>query len=283
MPEEAGDGGRGSGVRTILQGARSVHRNPAARVCGQPASGTVHAREAAPHAAAKPASSDPERGTEGWVGGPDPRPPTPDPGVGGGRVRVGVLLSGRGSNFVALADACARGEVPAEIVLVVSNRADARGLERAAERGIPARVIPSKGRPREEQELEVIAALAEAGAEWVCLAGYMRLLSSEFVDRFPQRMLNIHPALLPAFPGLEAQRQAWEHGVKVSGCTVHLIDAGLDSGPIVVQRTVPVLDDDTADTLAHRILEQEHIAYPQALRMLLTRPWRIDGRRVVFD
>ena len=196
---------------------------------------------------------------------------------------VAVLLSGRGSNFVALADACARGEVPASIVVVISNRPDAPGLERAAERGIPARCIPSRGVPREEHERMLVDALRGAGAEWVCLAGYMRLLGSTFVDAFPGRILNIHPALLPAFPGLDGQRQALEHGVKVSGCTVHLVDAGLDSGPIVVQRTVPVLDDDDADTLSHRILEQEHVAYAQALRMLLTRSWRVEGRRVLFD
>jgi phosphoribosylglycinamide formyltransferase-1 len=197
--------------------------------------------------------------------------------------RLAVLLSGRGSNFVALADACARGEVPAEIVLVVSNRADAPGLERARERGIAAIVVPSKGKAREEHEREVIAALEAAGVEWVCLAGYMRLLSPEFIARFPSRIVNIHPALLPAFPGLEAQHQAFAYGAKVSGCTVHLVDAGCDTGPIVLQRTVPVLDDDTAETLAARILEQEHVAYATALRMLLTRPWRLEGRRLLFS
>jgi phosphoribosylglycinamide formyltransferase-1 len=193
-----------------------------------------------------------------------------------------VLLSGRGSNLVALADACARGEVPAEIALVVSNRDDAPGLERAREREIAALAIPGKGVPREEHEAKVVAALDGAGAQWICLAGYMRLLSEAFVARFPHRILNIHPALLPAFPGLEAQRQAWAYGVKVSGCSVHLVDAGCDTGPIVLQRTVPVLDDDTAGSLAARILEQEHIAYPTALRLLLTRPWHVDGRRIVF-
>jgi phosphoribosylglycinamide formyltransferase-1 len=195
---------------------------------------------------------------------------------------VAVLLSGKGSNFVALADACSRGEVPAEIVLVISNRPEAPGLERARERGITAQVIPSRGRGRAEQERDVVAALEQARVEWVCLAGYMRLLSPEFVARFAGRMLNIHPALLPAFPGLEAQRQAWEYGVKLSGCTVHLVDAGCDTGPIVLQRTVPVLDDDTPETLAARILEQEHIAYAAALRLLLTRSYVIEQRRVVF-
>lgn len=198
------------------------------------------------------------------------------------RARVAVLLSGKGSNFVALADACSRGEVPAEIVLVISNRPEAPGLERARERGITAQVIPSRGRGRAEQERDVVAALEQARVEWVCLAGYMRLLSPEFVARFAGRMLNIHPALLPAFPGLEAQRQAWEYGVKLSGCTVHLVDAGCDTGPIVLQRTVPVLDDDTPETLAARILEQEHIAYAAALRLLLTRSYVIEQRRVVF-
>lgn len=196
--------------------------------------------------------------------------------------RLGVLLSGRGSNFVAIADACARGEVPAEIVLVISNRPEAAGLERARERGIATLVVPSKGLSREEHERQLIAALEEAGVEWVCLAGYMRLLTPTFIDRFAPRIVNIHPALLPAFPGVDAQRQAWEYGVKVSGCTVHLVDAGCDTGPIVLQRTVEVWDDDTAESLAARILEQEHLAYPAALRRLLTRPWRLDGRRVVF-
>ena len=196
---------------------------------------------------------------------------------------MAVLLSGRGSNFVALADACARGEVPAEVALVVSNRSDAPGLERAREKGIATVVVPSKGVPREEHEERVAAAIVGARAEWVCLAGYMRLLSPAFVARFAPRILNIHPALLPSFPGLEAQHQAWEYGVKVSGCTVHLVDAGCDTGPIVVQRAVPVFDGDTPDDLAARILEQEHVAYAEALRLLLTRSWRVEGRRVVFD
>ncbi len=196
--------------------------------------------------------------------------------------RLAVLLSGRGSNLVAIADACARGEVPAEIALVISNKPEAAGLERARERGIPTRVVPSKGLPREEHERLLIAVLEEAGAEWVCLAGYMRLLTPLFIDRFAPRIVNIHPALLPAFPGVEAQRQAWEYGVKVAGCTVHLVDSGCDTGPIVLQRTVEVFDHDTPETLAARILEQEHIAYPAALRRLLTRPWRLEGRRVVF-
>ncbi len=201
----------------------------------------------------------------------------------GGMTRIAVLLSGRGSNFVALADACARGEIPAEIVLVVSNRRDAAGLERARERGIATAAIPGRGLAREEHERLVIAAVEREGADWVCLAGYMRLLSPGFVARFPDRIVNVHPALLPSFPGLEAQHQAWEHGVKVSGCTVHLVDAQCDGGPIVAQRAVPVLDDDTPETLAARILEQEHVAYPAAMRMLLTRRWHVDGRRVLFE
>jgi len=173
--------------------------------------------------------------------------------------------------------------VPAGIVLVVSNVADAPGLERARELGLPAVAIPHQGEPsRRTHEEKVIAALREAGAEWICLAGYMRLLSPELVGAFPRRILNIHPSLLPAFPGLDAQEQAIAHGVKVSGCTVHLVDDGLDSGPIVVQRTVPVRDDDTPGTLAARILEQEHQAYPEALRKLLTEPWKVAGRRLVF-
>ncbi len=200
-----------------------------------------------------------------------------------GLTRIAVLLSGRGSNLVALAEACARGEVPAEVVLVVSNRPGAPGLDRARERGIPIAAFPGKGAAREEHERLVAEAIEAARAQWVCLAGYMRLLSPAFVARFPQRIVNVHPALLPSFPGLDAQRQAWAYGVKVSGCTVHLVDSGCDSGPVVLQRTVPVLDDDTPETLAARILEQEHIAYPSAMRMLLTRRWRLDGRRVIFD
>lgn len=197
--------------------------------------------------------------------------------------RVGVLISGRGSNFLSLHAAMERGEVPAEVAVVISNRADAAGLVKARELGLDARAIPHDGEPdRAAHEAKVLAALDEARAEWVCLAGYMRLLSPGFVARYRHRMLNIHPSLLPAFPGLDVQQQAIDWGVRVSGCTVHLVDEGLDSGPIVVQRAVPVLDDDTADALASRILEQEHVAYPEALRRLLTEPWRVDGRRVVF-
>jgi len=197
---------------------------------------------------------------------------------------VAVLLSGRGSNFLALHAAMARGEVPAHVVLVVSNLPDAPGLAEAAELGLATQAIPHRAFPgREAHEGAVLAALAASGAEWVCLAGYMRLLSSSFIAAYRQRILNIHPSLLPAFPGLEAQAQALAHGAKVSGCTVHLVDEGLDSGPIVVQRAVPVLDADDAHALAERILVEEHQAYAEALRLLLTRRWRIEGRRLRFD
>jgi len=197
--------------------------------------------------------------------------------------RLGVLLSGRGSNFLALHDAVRRGELPAEIALVAGNSASAPGLERARERGLPVAVLPHRGEPdRASHEAKLIGALRGAGVEWVCLAGYMRLLSPGFLAAFPRRVVNIHPSLLPAFPGLDAQAQALAHGVRITGCTVHLVDAGLDSGPIVVQRAVEVLDGDTPETLAARILEQEHIAYPEALRLLLTRRWELQGRRLVF-
>jgi phosphoribosylglycinamide formyltransferase-1 len=172
--------------------------------------------------------------------------------------------------------------VSAEIVLVLSNVADAPGLAKARELGLPAVAIPHQGLSRRAHEEKVVAALRQAGAEWICLAGYMRLLSPQLVAAFPRRILNVHPSLLPAFPGLDAQGQALAHGVRVSGCTVHLVDEGLDSGPIAVQRTVSVLDGDTHATLAARILEQEHQAYPEALRRLLTEPWRVEGRRLLF-
>jgi len=202
----------------------------------------------------------------------------------GGLARVGVLLSGRGSNFLALHAAMERGEVPARVALVVSNVADAPGLARARDLGLDAVTIPHRGyADREGHEEAVLAALRAAGVEWVCLAGYMRLLSRRFVDAFPERILNIHPSLLPAFPGLRAQEQALAHGVRVAGCTVHLVDAALDSGPIVVQRTVEVREDDDLASLTGRILAEEHRAYPEALRLLLVRPWRVDGRRLVFS
>ncbi len=198
------------------------------------------------------------------------------------RARVGVLLSGRGSNFLALHDAMASGEVPAHIVLVLANKAGAPGVEKARQLGIASEVLPHRGLGRREHERFLLAALRRSKVEWVCLAGYMRLLSPHFVAAFPQRILNIHPSLLPAFPGLDAQHQALEHGVKVSGCTVHMVDDGLDSGPIVVQRVVPVEEGDTVELLAERILVEEHRAYPQALWRLLTSCWRVDGRRVRF-
>jgi phosphoribosylglycinamide formyltransferase-1 len=196
--------------------------------------------------------------------------------------RIGVLLSGRGSNFEALADSIAAGRIPgAEIVLVVSNREDAPGLARAAARGIPARAIPSKGLPREAYDTLVVAELQRAGVELVCLAGFMRLLSPKFIAAFPQRILNIHPSLLPSFPGLEAQRQALEYGVKFSGCTVHLVDENLDAGPILVQAVVPVLDGDTDETLSARILAEEHRIYTEGVRLILSGKYRIEGRRVI--
>jgi len=196
---------------------------------------------------------------------------------------IAILLSGRGSNFLALHAAIERGEVPARIAVVMSNVPDAPGLERAKALGLEAVAIAHAGEPsRSAHEAKVIAALERSGAEWICLAGYMRLLSSELVGRFRQRILNVHPSLLPSFPGLHPQRQALEAGVKISGCTVHLVDEGLDSGPIVVQRTVPVLDDDDERALAARIIVEEHRAYPEALRRLLTERWEIEGRRVRF-
>jgi len=197
---------------------------------------------------------------------------------------VGILLSGRGSNFLALQAAMARGDVPAHVALVMSNVATAPGLERAAGLGIATRCIAAAGfADRAAQEEAMVATLRDAGVEWICLAGFMRLLGATFLRAFPQRVLNIHPSLLPAFPGLHAQRQALAHGVRVSGCTVHFVDEGLDSGPIVVQRAVPVRDGDDEATLAARILEQEHVAYPEALRRLLVEPWSVDGRRVRFE
>lgn len=197
--------------------------------------------------------------------------------------RLAVLLSGRGSNFLALHDAIEAGRVPAEIVLVLSNQPTAPGLEAARQRGLPAVAVPHADAPsREAHEAEVLAALEDAAPDWICLAGYMRLLSATFVARWPRRILNIHPSLLPAFPGLDAQAQAVEHGVKVSGCTVHLVDEGLDSGPIVEQRAVPLHDGDDAASLSARILEQEHRAYPGALARLLTHAWEVRGRRLVF-
>jgi len=196
--------------------------------------------------------------------------------------RIGVLLSGRGSNFEALAESVAAGRIPsAEIVMVISNREGAPGIERARARGIATRVIPSKGLEREAYDRRVVAALREKQVDLVCLAGFMRLLSPYFVAAYRHRILNIHPSLLPAFPGLEAQRQALEYGVKWSGCTVHLVDENLDAGPIVVQSVVPVLDADTPETLAARILTEEHRIYTEAVRLVLEGRYRIEGRRVI--
>lgn len=198
--------------------------------------------------------------------------------------RIGVLLSGRGSNFDALAENIARGAIPgAEIVIVISNRSEASGIERAQHRNIAASVIPSKGLQREVYDRQVVAMLKEKQVDLVCLAGYMRLLSPYFVSSFPNRILNIHPSLLPAFPGLEAQRQALEFGVKVSGCTVHFVDENLDAGPIILQATVGVRDSDTVETLSARILSEEHRIYAEAVRIVLEGRYRIEGRRVLIS
>lgn len=198
------------------------------------------------------------------------------------KTRVGILISGRGSNMIALSDAISNGSISgAEIVLVLSDKAGARGLNAAQERGLTTAVVERRGRTRAEHEQEVLATLAEYGVELICLAGYMRLLSPLFISSFPGRILNIHPSLLPSFPGLDAQRQALEHGVKVSGCTVHFVNDTLDGGPIIAQRTVGVLDTDSEETLSARILEQEHHLYAEALQLVLSSRYRIEGRRVV--
>src|SRR6266567_3935761 len=198
--------------------------------------------------------------------------------------KLGILLSGRGSNFEAIAKNIASGKIPnARIAIVISNRADAGGVEVAKKLGLDPLVIPSKGKVREEHDREVVAALQQHNVDLVCLAGYMRLLSPWFVKQFPRKILNIHPSLLPAFPGLEAQEQAFAYGVKVSGCTVHFVDEELDHGPIIVQKTVPVLDTDDEGSLAARILEQEHIAYSEAINLVLSHESRLAGRRFVAD
>jgi len=194
--------------------------------------------------------------------------------------RLGILLSGRGSNFEAIADNIAAGRLNAEIAVVISNRPEARGLEIARRRGLHAVCIPSKGLDREVYDRMVVAELRRCRVDLVCLAGFMRLLSAYFVREFPFRILNIHPSLLPAFPGLDAQAQALEHGVKISGCTVHFVDEYLDHGPIIVQAAVPVLEDDTVETLSARILKEEHRIYTEAIRIVLSGRWRIEGRRV---
>ncbi|HEY6126653.1 MAG TPA: phosphoribosylglycinamide formyltransferase [Candidatus Acidoferrum sp.] len=197
--------------------------------------------------------------------------------------RIGVLLSGRGSNFEALADSVTSGRIPnAEIAVVVSNREGAPGIDRARERGLATRVIPSKGLEREPYDRQVVATLREANVDLICLAGYMRLLSPFFVAAFPKRILNIHPSLLPSFPGLESQKQALEYGVKFAGCTVHFVDENLDAGPIVLQSVVPVHDNDTEDALGARILQEEHRIYSEAVKIVLEEKFRIQGRRVIL-
>ena len=196
--------------------------------------------------------------------------------------RIGVLLSGRGSNFEALAESISAGRIPnAEIALVLSNREGAPGIDRAKARGLATRVVPSKGLEREAYDRQVVAALREANVDLICLAGYMRLLSPYFVAAFPQRILNIHPSLLPSFPGLESQKQALEYGVKFAGCTVHFVDENLDAGPIVLQAAVAVEDNDTEDLLSARILKEEHRIYTEAVKIVLEGNYKIEGRRVI--
>jgi phosphoribosylglycinamide formyltransferase-1 len=193
--------------------------------------------------------------------------------------RLGVLLSGRGSNFEAIAGSIAAGKLDAEIAIVIGNRASARGLEIAKARGLPAVTIPSQGLERETYDNLLIRELRQHDVDLVCLAGFMRLLSAKFVEAFPGRILNIHPSLLPAFPGLDAQHQALQHGVKITGCTVHLVDELLDSGPIILQAAVPVLDEDTVETLSQRILAQEHRIYSEAIAIVLSGNYKRVGRR----
>ena len=193
---------------------------------------------------------------------------------------LGILLSGRGSNFLAIADAIASGKIPnARIAVVISNLANAQGLAAARDRGLTAIAIEAKGRKRAEHDAEIIATLQAHNVDLVCLAGYMRLLSPGFIQAFPQRILNIHPSLLPAFPGLDAQTQAFEYGVQVAGCTVHFVDEAVDHGVIILQRIVSIHDDDTAETLSERILEQEHLAYPEAITRVVSNNYDIVGRR----
>ncbi|MBS1828669.1 MAG: phosphoribosylglycinamide formyltransferase [Acidobacteria bacterium] len=195
--------------------------------------------------------------------------------------RLGILLSGRGSNFQAIADSIVAGRLDAEIAVVIANRAEAPGLAIAKERGLTAVCIPSRGLDRESYDRLLLEELEKHGVEVVCLAGYMRLLSPAFIRAYPMRILNIHPSLLPAFPGLDAQHQALEHGVKYTGCTVHFVDEGLDSGPIIQQAVVPVEDGDTEETLSARILREEHRVYSEALGVVLSGRYRVVGRRVV--
>jgi phosphoribosylglycinamide formyltransferase-1 len=198
-------------------------------------------------------------------------------------MRLGILLSGRGSNFLAIADSIAAGRLSAEIAVVISNKPYAPGIEAAKQRGLHAHVIQAKGLTREQHDTEVVQTLRHHGVELVVLAGYMRLLTPDFIRAFPNRIVNIHPSLLPAFPGLNAQKQAFEYGVKVTGCTVHFVSEGLDDGPILLQKAVPVLTTDTEETLAARILEQEHVLYSEALQSIASGSCRIDGRRVIVE
>ena len=195
--------------------------------------------------------------------------------------RLGILISGRGSNFLAIADAIAHHRLDAEIAVVISNRSDAPGIAAAQERGLRAILLPSKSLDRDAYDRQLIDELRHSRVDLVCLAGYMRILGGHFIREFHQRILNIHPSLLPAFPGLDAQHQALEHGVKFSGCTVHFVEEGLDSGPIVSQAVVPVLAGDTPESLSARILQEEHRIYPQAIGLILSEKYRIDGRRVI--
>ena len=196
--------------------------------------------------------------------------------------RLGILLSGRGSNFAAIADNVATGRLDAEIAAVISNHEEAPGLALARQRSLPAFCIPSKGVPRAEFDKHLVEELQQRNVELVCLAGFMRLLTAEFCQAFPMRILNIHPSLLPAYPGLDAQKQALEHGVKISGCTVHFVDEQLDAGPIVLQATVPVMDTDTEESLAARILVEEHRIYSEAIGWILSGRWQMEGRRVIL-
>ena len=198
-------------------------------------------------------------------------------------MKLGILISGRGSNMAALIDAVGRGAIPsAEVAVVISDKADAAGLGSARASGVEAVVVERRGRTREEHDAEIIEVLRKRGVEYVCLAGYMRLLSKDYISAFNDLIINIHPSLLPSFPGLDAQRQALDHGVKVTGCTVHFVDEDLDAGPIILQRVVEVRDDDTAETLSARILEQEHAAYVEAVRLVATGRLRIEGRRTIL-
>jgi len=196
---------------------------------------------------------------------------------------LGILLSGRGSNFEAIARNVLSGSIPARIAVVISNRENAAGLERARGLGIKALSLPSKGKERDAYDRELVAALESFAVDIVCLAGFMRVLSPLFIRAFPNRILNIHPALLPAFPGLEAQKQALDYGVKFTGCTVHLVDEGVDTGAIICQAVVPVLDDDTVESLSARILKEEHRIYSEAIRLVVEDRLRVKGRRIVIE